>query len=196
MQINKEVLKSLNPCDNRYEHFLEHHGEFSGSFNDFLDLTNVEYSYKIWVAVRVLTKNQLINWSILFAESVVHIFEDKHPDDKSLSDCINFLKTVNDFDNLTDTERKEIEKHMDIIRDYYASYAANATTLAAAYAVNAVHSACAAALTACVAADAVNYAARAANYATNAAFHATNADGARNNQKELNIQFLKQVINA
>jgi len=96
MQINKEFLKSLNPCADRYENYLEHNASFDGSISDFLELDTISYEDKVWVAVRVLTSNQVVNWSVLCAESVVHIFEDKHPDDKILSNCIDFLKTVND----------------------------------------------------------------------------------------------------
>jgi len=180
MQINKEFLKSLNPCADRYKNYLEHHGEFNGSFSDFLDLTNLDYNDKIWVAVRVLTKNQLINWSILFAESVVHIFEDKHPDDKRLSDCIEFLKTVDDFDNLTDTEIEEIKKHIDITR------ATTDATFRADFR--------AAAWAAC-AAQAARFA---TEFATESAFYAAknageNFTAAKHSQQALNLQFLKQV---
>jgi len=184
MQINKEFLKSLKPCADRYENYLEHHASFDGSFSEFIDLPYLDYNDKVWVAVRVLTSNQAVKWSVLCAESVVHIFEDKHPDDKSLSTCINFLKTVNDFNNLTETEKLEIEKRLDIIQVNYAACAVDAV-FAAIYA--AFH-----------ATSAAFHAANAAKYAVFAAIYAAknageDADSAGNNQKELNLQFLKQV---
>jgi len=191
MQINKEFLKSLNPCADRYKNYLEHHGEFSGSLSDFLGLPDLDYNDKVWVAERVLNKNQAVNWSILCAESVVHMFEDKHPGNKSLSNCIEFLKTVNDFNNLTDTEKEKIKKHLYIIGDYYAAYAVGAAH--ALYAANATYAACAAACEA-------RYAVDVATYATNAAYNAANAaafadeDAAKHNQQALNLQFLKQAI--
>jgi len=196
MQINKEFLKSLNPCTDRYEHFLKHNASFDGSLSDFMELPNVNYDDKIWVAEKVLTKNQAVSWSILCAESVVHIFEDKHPDDKRFRDCIRYLKTVKDFNSLTDTEREEIYKHRDIIRDYYASYASYAAYYAVRAARYALYVAAYNATT--DAALAANHATSAVSYATLAAFHATadageDADGARNNQRELNIQFLRMA---
>jgi len=183
MQINKEVLKSLNPCFDRYEHFLEHHANFSGSLSDFMELPNVNYDDKIWVAEKVLTKNQAVSWAILCAESVVHIFEEKYPEDKRFSDCIDFLKTVKDFNNLTDTETEEIEKHRDIIGDCYAAFAAHYAVRAARYAL-------------CVAAyNAIRAATNAATYASYAANAASDSNkiAAQESQEELNIQFLRMA---
>jgi len=216
MKINKDVLKSLNPCDNRYKHFLEHHGEFSGSLNDFLDLPNLEYVDKIWIARRVLTKNQAVKWATLCAESVVHIFEKEYPDNQSLSDCISYLKTVKDFDNLTNDQASEIKRHEE------ASRAACFVAAGGPYAVS-LTAYCSRAPYAAGAADAVGAAVRAAVreaayatlaaydidvdvadtecYAVQAAFYATtdasdsNKIAAQESQEALNIKFLKQVIN-
>jgi len=204
MNINKEFLKSLKPCADRYENYLEHHGEFNGSFNDFLDLPNISYSDKVWIAEKILNKNQAVKWSVLCAESVVHMFEDKHPNDRYISDCIRYLKTVKDFNSLTNIEREEIKKHLGIIKkalpayaDYAAYHATCATTSATTSAADAVHYALYAAVYAAADAgedaDAVHYALYAAVYA--AADAGEDADTAKQKQKELNIQFLKQVIN-
>jgi len=193
MQINKEFLKSLNPCTSRYEHLLEHYGEFSGSLSEFLDLPSGYYTDKVWVAGEILNKNQLVSWAILCAESVMYIFEANYPGNKSLSNCIDFLKTVKDFNNLTDSQSLEIKRHLGIIRDYctaHANYAASA----------AVYAACVAVYTACVAALDATYASDAARSATSAARSAANAaaftdeDAAKHNQQALNLQFLKQAI--
>jgi len=193
MQINKEFLKSLKPCANRYENFLKHNASFDGSFSDFLDLTNLDYNDKIWVAVRVLTKNKRVKWAMLCVESVVHIFEAKYPYDRCLSNCIRYLKTVKDFNSLTDTEREEIERHLDIIQKAlpaYAAYATSAAVRSATYTTSAA--------TASHDAHATSAAVRSAAYATDAAFHAAkdageDANAAQENQEALNIQFLKQV---
>jgi len=201
MQINKEFLKSLKPCANRYENYLEHNADFSGSFSEFLDLPYLDYTDKTWVAEKILTKNQAVNWAILCAESVVHMFEDKHPDDKILSNCIDFLKTVNDFDNLIDTQVLEIEKHLDIIAAHYVARSANAAfyVLCTVLAANAVYVVLAAARSASCATSAAHYATNAAYNAANAAFYAARSasnsinDDAKENQEALNLQFLKQV---
>jgi len=197
MQINKEFLKSLNPCANRYEHFLEHYGEFSGSLSDFLGLPDLDYDDKIWVAKKVLTKNQAISWGVLCAESVVHIFEAKRPDDKRLINCINFLKSINDFNSLTIDQALEIKRHEsdtdDIIASnsatdaaYYASYAAYAAAYSATFAASVSEDVYAAA-----------YATKHATYAARFAFHAASNsinDDAEQKQKYINLQFLKQVV--
>jgi len=193
MQINKELLKSLNPCFDRYKDFLKHNASFDGSLSDFLGLPDLDYDDKVWVAEKVLTKNKRVKWAILCAESVMYIFEAKYPDDKRISNCINYIKSVNDFDNLTDTERAEIEKHLDIIeKDLPASYATRAAVQAATYAARFATTS---------ASSAVHSTTYATNAATDAAEYAAknageDANAAQQNQEALNIQFLKQVINA
>jgi len=188
MQINKEFLKSLNPCDDRYKHFLEHHSDFDGNFIEFLDLGTISYEDKVLIAEKVLTKNQAVSWAILCAESVMYVFEAKHPGNKRLSKCINFLKSIKDFNNLTDTEKWEIKKHEDISGVNYVASAVHYALYTAYYALYAV-----------------NYAANSAVYATTAARDAVyaallaaadtgeDADAAGNNQKALNLQFLRMA---
>jgi len=209
MQINKEFLKSINLFTDRYEHFIKHHGEFNGSFSEFLDLPNVNYDDKIWVAREILNKNKAVKWATLCAESVVHMFEAKYPDDKRLSDCINYLKSINDFDRLINCQPLEIKKHK--IATSAATDAAhaaasatlfstNATAHAANYAATSAHAAAHSATFASTSFQAVIYAAHAAQAAIYASYatHAvcdSNKIAALENQEALNLQFLKQVIN-
>jgi len=190
MQVNKEFLKSLKPCADRYENYLRHHANFDGSLNDFLDLPSVSYEDKVWVAEKILTQNQAVSWCILCAESVLSIFESKHPDNQSLSKCINFLKSIKDFNNLTDSQSLEINRHIKATKgagDFTAACffesatltdtdATDAATADAAYAVRcAALAARYAAHAAAGAANAVNYAARAALAANHATIAATDA---------------------
>jgi len=188
MQINQEFLKNLKPCTSRYKNYLEYNSDFDGSFSEFLNLDTISYDDKVWVAVRVLNQTQRVKWSILCAESVVHIFKNQYPDDKSISNCINFLKTVKDFDNLTDAERLEIEGYAS-----HATYAGdNALTVDAAIAADAVVYAAYSAIYA-----SVSYVSESASCAVHAAAKAGGAvdeDAAKHNQRELNIQFLNQII--
>jgi len=204
MQINKEFLKSLKPCADRYKVFLKHHANFDGSLSEFMGLPDLDYDDKIWIARKVLIRNQLVKWATLCAESVVPVFEAKYPDDKRLSDCINFLKTVNNFNILTYAQLLEVSRHISATNSarfvssaacvssdsasaalavYFAVYAANY-----AYATYATEADYAAAYTA-------HYAIEAATYATESAKDAgKDDDAAQQNQEALNIKFLKQVI--
>ena len=204
MQINREILKNFNPCLDRYKNYLENYPNFDGSFDEFLDLNNITYNDKIWVAQRVLNKNQLIRFALLCAESVLHIFEEKYPEDKRPRDCIEYLMKIDDFSNLTDEQREEILKHKNAASSassaaYAAAYAASS---AAAYAAT-YAAADAADAAAYAAADAANAAAANAAYAYAAAYAADAyaaadaaayaAAAARLDQQNLNIQFLKMA---
>ena len=129
MQINKDVLKELKPCIERYKNYLEHYAEFDGTFAEFLDLPLISYEDKIWVAKEMLSSKQLVRWAALCAQSVLHIFEDKYPNDKRPRECIDFLLSGNE-------DKSELEKHK---RAAYA--AANAAANAVYTAANAVYTA-------------------------------------------------------
>lgn len=81
MLINSEIIKKLNPCDDRFNNYLNNYKDFSGSLEDFILLENITYSDKVWVVTRLFTKEQNIKWSILCASKVLSIFEEYNPGD-------------------------------------------------------------------------------------------------------------------
>ena len=82
MKVTTEIIKNLNPCIDRLEHYLEHYSDFDGTIEDFLALEMLTHNDKIWVSVRLMSKEQRVKFSILCAKSVLHIFEEKYPEDK------------------------------------------------------------------------------------------------------------------
>jgi len=52
--VNKEIIKSLKPCADRYENYLKYYSDFDGQLEEFLDLENITYQDKIWLAVRLM----------------------------------------------------------------------------------------------------------------------------------------------
>ena len=161
--INTKKLKELRPCTERFKNWLVNYSEFSGTFTEFLDLPKVNYYDKIWVIKNVLSRDVLEQWAIICAESVLHIFESKHPDDKRLRECLEYLKSG-------EVDSEKLFKHR---KNCYsaAAYAADA----AAYAADAA---------AYAAADAADAAADAAYAAADAAYAAADAD-ARQKQSEI-----------
>ena len=68
--INKEYIKSLNPCESGYKNYLKHHSDFSGNVLDFLKLDNISYSDKIWVIIRLDLDDMVYKrWSLACASS-------------------------------------------------------------------------------------------------------------------------------
>ena len=153
MLINKDYLKSLSPCEDRYKHYLENYKDWSGSLEQFLDLPELTYDDKRWVFVRSIDKSKLRLVAADFAERVLHIFESKYPND--------------------DRPRKAIEaaRNGNAAAADYADYAAAYTADAASAAANAASVAANAASVAAYGADVAAYAA-AADYAAAAAARA------------------------
>ena len=80
--INKDIIKALNPCNDRFNNYLKHYSDFSNTLQDFLSLDNITYSDKVWVITKLFTKEQNVAWSIKCAESVLSNFESVYPNDK------------------------------------------------------------------------------------------------------------------
>ena len=97
IQVNREILEELKPCENRWNNYLEHYQDFKGDLGEFVDLSELTYDDKIWVATKLLNKTQNVRLSIMCAESVLDNFEKIFPDDKQVRDCLNYLKEIPDY---------------------------------------------------------------------------------------------------
>lgn len=70
MQINAQQIKDLNPCRARWDNFIKHYPNFSGSMGEFFALTRISFYDKMWVFSRVLSveaSNKFWNKSINIA---------------------------------------------------------------------------------------------------------------------------------
>ena len=128
MIINKKVIGELDPCQSRFNNYKLHYKSKSFSFDEFLNLDKITYSDKIWVAQRLLNENQLIHFGLLCTESVLYIFEEKYPLDKRVRDCIEPLKGIKDFSNMSVKEKNTVTN---AVYDTNAVYVTNAAVNAA-----------------------------------------------------------------
>lgn len=168
--ISLDYIKSLNPCGDRLENYLKHYSDFSGSLNDFLDLTEITFKDKIWVSVRYLTKENCQELSITCAELVLPIFEKKYPSDSRPRNAIEIAK-------------KRLCNNYNVSADAAAdaAYAAASDAAASASAASAAHAAHAA-----YAANAAADAAYAAQAAARAAYAVAVAAACETKQQILN----------
>ena len=75
MKINIETITRFNPCKDRLDNYLSYYSQFDGSLSEFLNLDKITFRDKVWISVRLMTRTQKVKFSILCAESVLHIFE-------------------------------------------------------------------------------------------------------------------------
>jgi hypothetical protein len=94
--INKEFLKSLKPCADRYKNYLQHYADWSGSLVDFFNLKHISHSDKVWVFVRTVDEEKKRLFAADCAESVLHIFERKYLKDDRLRSAIEAARSVVD----------------------------------------------------------------------------------------------------
>ena len=81
MKINKDVIKNLNPCHDRYKNYLKYYGDKEFTPRQFMGLKNLTHRDKVWVAFRLLSEKESRLAAADIAESVIHIFEEKYPND-------------------------------------------------------------------------------------------------------------------
>jgi hypothetical protein len=177
--INKDTIKALDPCESGYKNYLLHHADFNGSLVEFLLLDNIPYADKVWLAKKLITKNQAVGWAIYSAESVISLYEVKYPDDSRPRKAIEAAKAY--LEDPSEVNRKAAANAAN------AAYAADAAAYAAAYAAYA-------AAYANAAADAAAYAAADAAAADAAAPSFTAAAAVRTNKQAELIQLLIKAI--
>jgi hypothetical protein len=92
MLITKDYLESLNPCKNRFDHYLTYYSNWQGTLEEFLDLSELTQDDKKWVFVRSIPKDRLRLVAADFAERVLHIYESKYPNDDRPRKAIEFAR--------------------------------------------------------------------------------------------------------
>ena len=183
MIITNKYIASLQPCKDRHDNYLKHYTGKSLSITKFFLSKHLSYSDKIWVWRRFTVKNDAIKFAIMCADSVQHIYNEKYPKDKTVSDLLILLKSIDDFDNLDSgilNEIKEKRKAANAAAHAAAHAAATAATYAAYVSADAADAV--AAVATADAADAATYAAAAASYT-----------GVGKVQEEKNIKFLIDI---
>jgi len=79
MKITKEEIKKLKPCSDGYKWFIEHGS--SDLTKTLLAVNKVKPDWASWLYTRLMTPKQQKQFAIYAAEQVLHIFEEKYPDD-------------------------------------------------------------------------------------------------------------------
>ena len=49
MEITKEFLEQLEPCQDRWQNYLKHYSDWSGTLREFMGLENITADDKLWV---------------------------------------------------------------------------------------------------------------------------------------------------
>ena len=168
--INLQFLESKNACEDGIEYFKENYPEEIDAKELILDLISKnKHRWANWLINRLLTKETRIKYAIFAAEQVLHIFENKYPDDsrprKAIESAKEYLNNPNAAAYAAADAADAADAAYAAADDAYAAYAANVADDAyAAYA--ATYAAYAAAdAAAYAAADAADDAADAAAYA-------------------------------
>ena len=193
MLITKDYLKRLSPCEARLTHYLEFYKDWSGTLEEFLDLPELTHEDKKWVFFRFISKDNLRLIAADFAERVLHLFENKYPNDDRPRKAIEATRNGNITDAAAYAASAAAAYAAARATDAYAAAAASAADAAAdAYAASATDAYAAAASAADAAADA-SAAAYADAYAASAAIDAIDAaDAARLTEEKAQVEIMKK----
>jgi hypothetical protein len=173
--INRELIATLSPCRDRFDNYIKHYGDRNFTKRQFMGLRNITHEDKLWVAFRLMPKENLRLAAADIAELVLPIYEKAYPNDNRPRKAIEAARNGD-----RDAARDAAYAARDAA---YAAYAARDAAYAAAYAAYAARDAA-------YAAYAARDAAYAAAYAAYAAYASRNHDGT-NLEKKIRTVILK-----
>ena len=157
MKFTTEQLKELNPCSDGLKWYLENI-KTENLEEILIQLNNHRDDWPRWLMVRVLDDTQRRKLAIFAASEVLHIFEEKYPDDKRPREAIEAAQKYLDKEiTLAELKEKRVASVAAVACGYAAfacGYAAVAASAASAASVAAVAAANAANAAAYYAADA------------------------------------------
>lgn len=93
-KINAKFIRTLNPCESGIENFEKSYPNFNGTLAELLTLENIPYSDKVWLAIKIVDLKVLQFWSLECAETVLHIFEERFPNDPRVRNCLEVTRKV------------------------------------------------------------------------------------------------------
>ena len=73
MKINKEIIKNLNPCDDRFNNYVRYYGEVDFTIDEFLNLEKITTQDKIWVMVRIISIEKRVEFARKCADSAPNL---------------------------------------------------------------------------------------------------------------------------
>lgn len=76
IKINKEVIAAYKPCKDRFDKYLESYSNFNGDIQGFLDLSNISYKDKLWVACHIIPRSVLEVFALDCAFSTYAVYAD------------------------------------------------------------------------------------------------------------------------
>ena len=133
MKISVESLKKMGACEEGIEEFKKLFGDKEvDAIQALLKFAKLEPRYSIWWLTETFSKEHNVKLAIYSAELVLHIFEDKYPDDDRPRKAIEAAKEY--LKNPTEDNRNA---SYSAAYSAAASYSAAAASYAAAYASSA-----------------------------------------------------------
>lgn len=197
MILTEEFLRSFNFCNKGLDYWKK-----SGEKDlcDFMSkcLDDDHWDWAIWVLIKSVKTDILVDLAVFSAQSVAHIFNERYQNDKSVSKCIDAIKKFRKGKILLKTLRKHAAASYAAASAAADYAAASSSSYNAAYYT--VYAAVAAAYAASYAADYADAAAYSAAYAASysadaASYYAEDdaADAKKEKRKEF-INYLKKRI--
>jgi len=128
--IDIKVIKNLYLSPDRFKNYLDNYKEFEGSLEEFFKLDKILFQDKIWVAFRILTKEQVRKSLGFIAETVLYLYESKYPNDLRPRKAVELAKTGGWDLNIANDA---IDAAVDADTYYYNSYTLRSSDVLAAY---------------------------------------------------------------
>ena len=96
MRVTHKLVKAMNPCSDGWKWFIRNFSALGGSHKTVLNkLAKTDHwDWFNWLATRLMSHPQRIEWAIFCAEQVIGIYEAKYPKDGRPRKAIAAAKVV------------------------------------------------------------------------------------------------------
>ena len=90
--LSVKTIQALNPCNDRFKNYLNFYKDKEFTVKQFMGLKNITHGDKLWVAFRLMTREQAVNTAHDIASLVLDIFEKRYPGDLRVRECLEAVK--------------------------------------------------------------------------------------------------------
>lgn len=138
--ITTDLIRSLDPCADRLYNYLKFYKDKSFTKGQFMGLKNITQSDKMWVAFRLIPKENIRFAAADMAEIVLPIFEKEYPNDNRPRKAIEAARG-NDKEDYSAAANAAYSAAAASTYSAASAYSASAASYSAYSAANAAYSA-------------------------------------------------------
>ena len=115
IKITKKFIEQFEPCSDRWQNYLNHYSEWSGTFLEFLELDKISSKDKVWVFSRNIPELEAMQREFSLVVACRAVNNDAPQEVQDLMNLILIMWEYSGFDSDIDNLKDD---------EYWAAYSA------------------------------------------------------------------------